>query len=272
MPNGTINCGDTLGTAITLPPASTLGPNDPGYVQATRGPFNGKADTCVPVSLQFTNSILIDNSFTNKWNSVSQPNAAFLYSANGKAKPLPPEQYPTVNRPKVAWEFDSTGAPINKTEGLACLGPHLPQPYGRLPAAGLGAGDGTVVLDLTNPPPPATGFAGGWAPLPTGAFAMYVDSERVTATVMSSTATSATLSLVRGQAQTSAMGHAGGAYAMGTPLPIDMRTGSVYIGKAVRMCIVSHGWQAYTDPVTGASQYYEFTDAIDNGDGWATTE
>ena len=129
-----------------------------------------------------------------------------------------------------------------------------------------------MVLDLSNPPLPFPGFAGGWAPLPTGAFAIYVDSERMTATVTSSTATSATLSLARAQAQTSAMGDPGATYAMSTPLPIDMRSGSVYLGKAVRMCIVSHGWQAYTDPVTGESQYYEFTDAIDNGDGWANSE
>ena len=68
---------------------------------------------------------------------------------------------------------------------------------------------------------------------------------------------------------------------MSTPMPIDPRgqptctgTGaSPYCGKAVRMCIVSHGWQAYTpDPTSGATRYFWVTDAIDNGDGFMSND
>ncbi len=268
VPSGQLNCNQAVPTNVANP--TSAAPNEPGYAQGTRALFNGKGDPCALVNYSFTNLIQTDNTIINKWDTVTQPNAAFLYSVNWKAKLLV-GGYPTVVRPKVAWEFDSTGAPKNITEGLACLSPSLPRPYGRLTAP-LAQGGTSVTLDTSNPP------NGGWEPLPAVGtpFPIYIDSERMTATVSSGT----TLSLVRGQAGTSDAPHLPGTsdntndkYAMSTPLPIDTRSTSPYVGRAVRMCIVSHGWQAFSpDPVTGAARYFEVTDAIDNGDGWMAVD
>ncbi len=264
FPNGALACGDDLPPSVTNP--SSLAASEPGYAFGKRGAFNAKGSTCALVNYGFDNKILtVDQYVANAWDTLLQPDAAFYYSVNWQAKTLVAADlgYPPVTRPKVAWELDNA-LQLIKTDGLACLSPKLPRPYGRLSAA-LGATVSSMTLDVTSPP------TGGWEPLPAAGtpFPINVGNERMTATVTSGT----TLSLARGQAGTTDSAHSGGEYAMSTPMPVDPRSTSPYYGKAVRMCIVSHGWQAYTpDPVTGAPRYFWVTDAIDNGDGFMSND
>ncbi len=275
FPNGSLACGSDIPGSVTNP--SSLAGTEPGYAYGKRGEFNAKGSTCELVNYGFENKILTaDQYIANAWDTALQPDAAFYYSVNWKAKTLVAADlgYPPVTRPKVAWEVDNASQLI-KTDGLACLSSKLPRPYGKVPTGGLGAGVLSITLDTTTTPP-----SGGYEPLPAVGtpFPIYIGSERMTASRTGGT----TLTLTRGEAMTTDAAHGAGAYAMSTPMPIDMRGApsctsgpgtSPYCGKAVRMCIVSHGWQTYTpDPVTGATRYYWQTDAIDNGDGFMSND
>ncbi|MCC7215633.1 MAG: hypothetical protein IT517_02595 [Burkholderiales bacterium] len=275
FPFGSLACGADIPPSVTNP--SSLLFNEPGYAFGKRGEFNAKGSTCELVNYDFANKILDPSQYiANAWDTMLQPDAAFFYSVNWQAKTLVPADlgYPPATRPKVGWQYVSNVLVL--TDGLACLSTKLPRPYGRVPAGGLGAGVTSVTLDTATSPPPSP----GWETLPAVGvpFPIYIGSERITATRTGGT----TLSLARGQAITIDSAHAGGSYAMSTPMPVDTRGGppscttapvSPYCGKAVQMCIVSHGWQSYTpDPVTGAPRYFWVTDAIDNGDGFMSND
>ncbi len=277
FPNGSLACGSDIPQSVTNP--SSLPATEPGYAFGKRGDFNAKGSDCELVNYGFDNKILTDKYIANAWDTLLQPDAAFYYSVNWQAKTLVAADlgYPPVTRPRVAWEVDGSNQLINETDGLACLSTKLPRPYGRLPSA-IGTGLVSFTLDQSSPP------TGGWESLPTGPFPIVIagigtaPAERMTATA---SGTTLTLTSRADELGTSAGAHAAGAYVMSTPMPIDPRgqptctgTGaSPYCGKAVRMCIVSHGWQAYTpDPTSGATRYFWVTDAIDNGDGFMSND
>jgi hypothetical protein len=299
FPYGSLACGQMLDSNATNPPANHVGQNDPGYAEGTRGAFNGKGDPCQLVNYNFSNQILQvgGNKIYNIWDTA-QKNAAFKYSANWKAEPLV-GLYPILKRAKVSWELDSAGVPLPGTllEGLACLSPKLPAPYGTLGAAVTASASSITITGVA-----ATPVTGAPA-VPATPFPVVVKNdvgtgaERMTATLLTNqvpptvvpgyTGTyTLTYTVSRG---TAAEGyptppatlptHLAGLLVMSTPLPIDTRpsgTGpgqSIYSGQSVRMCIVGHGWQMYTpDPVTGSPRFFQFTDAIDNGDGFMGTD
>ena len=277
-PQAQVACGAQIPTTYTFPPLNpNLGPNDPGYVLVTRGQWNAKGETCALVPFQFSNNVLVDDTLIQKWDTSSQPSAAFLYMVNSKVKTGTPVFAP----PKVAWEFDSSGNPINKLDSLKCLTSDLPKPYGRLTSQ-LAAGVTMYTLDRSDPQP-----VNGWKALPAPGvtFPLYLDTERMNAQVQSGL----TLMLVRGQAGTTQT-TAGVAHNprgadttndatddnlfLSTPLPVDPRppgdgTGgtSPYSGKPAQMCWATYGLQAY-DAGTGVDSYFQITDLFDFGDGF----
>ena len=262
--DGVLNCAQAFPSVYVLP-TTNPGSNDPGYVSGNRGPWNAKADLCVPVSYDFTNKVLIDDTTILKWDTVSQPSAAFFYTVNSNVRLLNLTTLtPDFVVPKVAWEFDGAGLPIaaKTLDALACVERVLPIPYGQIPAGGLAAGATSVTLDTSTVP------TGGYKALPAvgASFPMYVDSERMKATV----GAGGSLTLARAvEAGSTAAAHAAGTYAISTPLPIDPRSTSPYYLKAVHMCMGAYGFQMYTpDPGTGNPRYFQFTDMYDVGDGY----
>ncbi len=267
-----VACAAQIPLQYTNPPLSPgLGPNDPGYVLVTRGEWNAKGDPCVSVPFQFSNKVLVDDqSLTNKWDTSSQPSAAFLYQVNSRVK----TGTPVFTPPKVAWEFDSAGTPVNKLDALKCLTPDFPKPYGRLNSQ-LAAGVTTYTLDRSNPQP-----VNGWKALPAAAgvtFPLYLDGERIDAKVNNGL----TLDLLRGRAGTADVTHnpregnpndaADDNHFLSTPLPIDTRSTSPYYTKAVHMCWSVYGLQAY-DAGNGVDSYFQVTDLFDFGDGFGAWE
>ena len=257
--DGTLACGDTIPDAFAFPaPGLSLTSNDPGYAKAVRGWFNGKGEQCVAVDYNFTNLLIVNNTFTNKWNTTQAPSGAFYYTVNGDAKPLP--QYgatPTLLPPQVAWEFNAAGEPINKTDGLVCLSSKLPRPYGTVASL-----EGTALV-IDTPTSPSLPDGGDWETPPATPFPIYIDQERMTVTSIDGNS----WTVARGSASTTSVGHNPGAYVLSTPLPVDTRVGSPYQNKAAQMCVVSQGWQQY-----GAGEYFQFVDFIDIGDGWGRVQ
>ena len=140
---GVLNCGDPFGSNFINP--GNIAPDQPGYAAGGRSGFNkdGVDAECVPVLYTFVNSILMPPTDTVQlsWDTVSQPNAAFLYTMNWKPRTVgttnPGAGWPLMPRPFVAWlNTDGSNASIQGTPSfipaLACLSSKLPAPYGTL--------------------------------------------------------------------------------------------------------------------------------------------
>jgi hypothetical protein len=160
---GVLNCGDSFASKFTDP--ANLAPDQPGYAQGMRNGFNkdGVSAQCMPVLYTFTNSILTDDTVSLSWDTASQPNAAFMYSMNGRLRPVEttnpdnlqpnPIGWTITPRPSVAWLntdgslASATSVPGNQAfvPGLACVSQKLPAPYGTL-ASGIDASSTQITI------------------------------------------------------------------------------------------------------------------------------
>ncbi len=62
----------------------------PGYASGQRGEYNKDGSLCVPVAYSFINDILGTNTVMLKWDTASQPGAAFKYTVTWKPETRTP--------------------------------------------------------------------------------------------------------------------------------------------------------------------------------------
>lgn len=230
-----------------------------GYAEGQRGEFNKDGVPCVPVGYTFTNNILTTNSVTLRWNTTSQPGAAFAYTMTWQDEVPDLSAGVPTRRTKVAWEFDPSGNPLYRVFGVACISPFLPAPYRTLSAA----------IDATQTTITVTGSAA----LPPVPFPAAIGSERIQVTAVSGP----NWTVVRGTGNlgADAATHPASASVMSSPLPIDPNrdlpgvgpsippaSTNPYFLKQAQICIADEGWVA----VPGGLVRFTTT-VFDIGDG-----
>jgi hypothetical protein len=248
---GVLDCGGTLDPTLTNPGGGTFG--TPGYAEGKRGSTNKNGSNCVLVNYTFTNSILATDTVSLKWDTTTQPNAAFSYTMTWQDEPVDPATGMPTRRTKVGFQVDTYGNPIYNF-GVACVSGNLPAQYTALAAAVDNVQTTmTVTTSATLPPVP---------------FPATIDTERVLVTNVAG----AVWTVTRGNGGTTASGHAAAAPVMSTPLPIDPNptladgtTPNAYQNKQVPMCIYDEGWTS-----AGGGMVRFSTSVIDIGDGFAT--
>ena len=297
---GVLDCGDSFASSFANP--GNLAADQPGYASGSRSGYNkdGVASECVPVLYTFTNTILTPpyDQVSLSWDTVSQPNAAFIYTMNWRLRPVitsnpgnlapSPIGWTAMPRPGVAWLTDASGNPIF-IPALACVSGKLPAPYGQLGAA----------IDQNATSITITGVAGdavtGAPKVPSTPFPVVIanqvgglqstQTERMTAvgtpTQSPPTAPGAgpytlTYTVTRGTATegfSAKAQHAAGYQVVSTPLPIIPNDATTFpapytVQTQAHMCIAEHGFNAFSIGADGTTQVMYFTTVIDIGDGY----
>jgi len=219
----------------------------------SRGSMNKEGTSCTPVSIAFDSTVVGGPNFVRlRWDTASQPNAAFKYDVQWHPIAVDPVtgMPPVTRRTKVAWDVDGSGNPIFVFAN-ACLSQDFPKQYATLQA------DGGTTLTISAP----TGVPA------TAPFDIVIDNERMTVTA-GQTGTSWTV--VRAVGGTTQTTHSAGAAVMSTPLPIDRNpfkpdgvTVNPYKDKQAHMCIRYEGFMAF-----GPGRVQFTTSVFDIGDGF----
>ena len=223
--DGVINCGDAIS-------AQFLGA---GVQNGSRGLFNKDGSACVKVGFNFTNTISATNDVLMQWDTGSQPNANFTYTAFWNPEWVGANGVPTSTT-KVAWYVG--GVLTTPVAGRACVGSSLPAPYGTIVSYSGNTTSGSLVIFVPSP------LTAGWATAPTSttlSFPVQIGKERLQLTYVSQTAVSGganyTYSAQRNVNWTGTLdGLSANEFVMSNPLPLD---GS---NKQMQMCIVDEGY------------------------------
>lgn len=204
----------------------------PGVINGQRGMFNKDNSACVDVNYNFINNITVNNSVQLLWDTGSQPNATFTYTAFWNPEWVGANGVPT-SVTKVRWGNLASPVPAR-----ACVGSALPAPYGTIVSYSGTATSGTLVIFVPNP------LTANWAVAPTSttlSFPVEIGKERLQLTFVSQTAVSGganyTYSAQRNASWTGSQDLlSAGTSVMSNPLPLD---GS---GVQMQMCIVDEGY------------------------------
>ena len=236
-----------------------------GTVSGNRGASNKDGSTCVAVVYSPTGLATGTDKVVNfKWDTASQPNAAFSYSVKWPKTAVDPiTGLPPGRHTKVAWETDKyTVTGPDYVFGVACLSPDLPAPYGTLAADITDPNVTTILVNVTGT-------------LPSGTFPIVIGTERMSVAGVAAGSPS-TFTVVRGDGQTTKAAHSAvpTAYVMSTPLPIDHNptmappntaVPNPYLNKQAQMCIQFEGFMSLSP---GFVQF--MTTIFDIGDGWVS--
>ena len=251
--DGVINCSEALDPTFTMPDG-VVPITQTGYAAGSRGAYNKTGNLCERVAYDFANDIVASNTAKLRWDTNSQPGAAFAYTVTWNDEVPDLTSGVPTRRTKVAWEFDGSGNPLpGKTVfGVSCLSPSLPAPYGTLNA------DYGGTIEVTT--------SGAVPALP---FPIAVGNERMKVTAIAGPIWTVT----RGEGGTTAVPHDTGSAVMSTPLPIDPNKylpgttsgapDNPYYLKQAQMCIADEGWVA----VPGGKVRFTTT-VFDIGDGF----
>ncbi len=253
------------------PPTHSTFNDGTGSVSGGRGRFNKDGSTCVAVPYDATGlAVPADKVVNFKWDTVTQPNAAFEYTVAWNPTAVDATTgMPPARRTKVAWETGKYGVSgEDYVYGVACLSPNLPAPYATLSSFTTAPDTITVAVPVSLPT--------GWAAIPTsGSFALAIGTERMTATYSGSPGV---YNVVRSNGANGTtpvdLSLFVNKFVMSTPLPIDNNpnmappnTAKVnpYLGKQAQMCIQDEGFTSLTPG------FVQFTTTIfDIGDGWVS--
>ena len=221
--DGILKCEPGMPFTFSQFPPGVTNITQPGYAEGQRGKNNKDGSLCVPVAYSFINDILGSNTVMLKWDTASQPGAAFKYTVTWKPEYVDATTGMPSRTTYVAW-FDSAGMPTPLVPGRACIGNQLPAPYGTLAVDIPNATDTLITVNpsVTLPPTP---------------FPIVIDKERMTVTAVAGSA----FTVVRGVGGTAAAAHLASPapkYAMSTPLPLD----GAIPPKQMQVCIVEEGW------------------------------